>query len=159
MGRAALIAIACAPLTAHAGQLSLQLGLGSGIGWASRAGLYRDDAIGVLRFGIGVGRFLAIDAGVSEDAERIEAALRLGVRIKLFAPECWQDHFAPYLRGELAVVGASHLGSNYDALVGLGHWGQLASAFAWYGEADAVVRLGEVETVSARLELGIALTY
>ena len=160
MARAALIAaLGLAAVRADAGQLSLQLGLGTGVGWASRAGLYRDDVIGVVRLGAGVGHYLAIDVGISEDAERIEPALRLGVRVKLFGPACWEDRWAPYVRGELAVVGASHLGSNYDALAGLGHWGQLTPGLAWYGEVDAVGRLGEVTTLSARLELGVALTY
>lgn len=122
MARLALtLGIVLLAVPAHAGRLSLQLGLGTGVGWARRAGVYRDDVISILRIG-----------------GEIDAL---------------------YVRGELAVVGASHLGSNYDVLASIGRWGQLTPWLAWYGEVGSVVRLGEVSTGAARIDLGVAFTY
>ena len=55
-----------------------------------------------------------------------------------------------YVRGDVALVGASHLGSNYDLTSGAGAWYRLSDWFAVEVEADLVVRVGELDTQSLR---------
>jgi hypothetical protein len=147
-----------AATSAHASPLSFEVGLGGGYGWARRAGTYRDDNVVAIGVGVGLGRFVVLDTGLSEDLDRIEPALHLGVRVRPLEGRCWSSVWRPYVRADLAFVAASSFGSNYDALAGIGHWGRLSSHFAWFAELDGVARLGEVETLSLRLQLGIAVT-
>jgi hypothetical protein len=149
---AASTAIAAPPI-------SFQLGGGGGIGWAHRAGWYRDDNLVELRFGVGIGDFVALDAGVSEDTARIEPALRIGARVRPWEGACWRARWSPYLRGEVALVGASQLGSNYDLLAGVGHWGQVSRQVAWlgwYAELDGIARVGEYDSWSLRVAVGVS---
>jgi hypothetical protein len=152
--RVALALLLLAPAAAAAAPLSLQLGLGGGIGWARRSGMYRDDDVLTLRIGMAIGRRATIDFGISEDAERIEPAFRLGGRWRPF----WSGRWSAYLRGELAFVGGSHFGSNYDLLVGVGHFWRLSRWLAAFVETDVVSRTGEVGTISNRIEGGFCLT-
>jgi hypothetical protein len=162
VGRFALTLLVLAPAVARSAPFSLELGFGGGIGYASRAGIYRDDIVFTLRMGVGIGRRVAVDFGLSEDTERIEPAIRVGARVRPFATAFWTDHWSPYLRGELAIVGGSHLGSNYDLTAGIGNWGRFAPHrwpwLAWFVEIDFVTRVGEVDTLSTRLTAGVALT-
>jgi hypothetical protein len=132
------------------------------VGYARRAGIYRDDKVWSLRLGFGVGRHVALDAGFSEDSERLEMAARAGVLVRPFASSFFTDYWSPYLRGEVALVGASHLGSNYDLVLGIGHWGRFAPTrfpwLAWFIETSTVQRIGEVDTLAVRLEGGLAVT-
>jgi hypothetical protein len=137
--------------------MSLQAGLGTGVGYADLAGVYRDDVIGGLRLGVGIGEFVAVDAALAEDTERVEAAFGLGARVRPWRGECWRARWTPYLRAQVSIVGASHLGSNYDLLAGAGHWGRIASRVAWFIEADLVVRVGEYDSAALRVEAGVAL--
>jgi len=156
---AVVVLLAVAPASA-APALSLELGGGGGIGWAHRAGWYRDDDLLELELGVGIGSFVAVDAGVSEDLARIEPAVRVGARVRPWAGPCWHARWSPYLRGELALVGASHLGSNYDVLAGVGHWGRVSRRVGWLGwyvELDGIARVGEYDALSARVEVGLTL--
>jgi hypothetical protein len=136
---------------AAAAPLSLELGAGDGIGYASRAGSYRDDGVVSLRLGIGLNCRTALDVGLSGDLERIEPGLHVGTRVRMF-----ELPWLPYLRGDVALIGGSKLGSNFDLAVGIGVWNRLARRFAWYVELDAIGRVGEVETLTARVEIGLA---
>ena len=160
MGRAAVALLAVTAARAFADPaLSAQLGGAGGVGYASLAGAYRDDNLVALRFGIGIGRFLATDLAFSEDTDRIEPAVRLGARVRPWEGECWLARWSPYFRGEVGFVGASHLGSNYDLTLGAGHWGHFTARapwLGWYAEVDAIARVDEVETWSAHVELGIS---
>jgi hypothetical protein len=157
-----VLAAACLttlPPVLHAAPLSLDLGFGSGIGYARLASLYRDDNTLSVRLGIAPWRRVSIDLGFSEDLERIEAAFHTGVRVRPLRPS---RRWSPVLRGDIALVGASHFGSNVDLTVGVGHWGRLAPDrfpwVAWFVDLDTVVRVGEVSTLSERLEVGLAFT-
>jgi hypothetical protein len=154
VGRFALVLLLLAPAAAAAAPFSLELGFGTGIGWARRSGMYRDDDVLTLRIGEALGRRASIDFGISEDTERIEPAFRLGGRWRPF----WTAHWSAYLRGELAFVGGSHFGSNYDLLVGVGHFWRLSRWLAAFVETDVVSRTGEVGTLSNRFEAGLSLT-
>jgi hypothetical protein len=121
----------------------------------------RDDGIVTLRFGVGIGRFVAADVGVSEDTARIEPALRLGARVRPWEGACWRARWQSYVRGELAIVGATYIGSNYDLVLGVGHWARLADPvpwLAWYAELDGVARVGDVDTLALRVQVGLAFT-
>jgi hypothetical protein len=156
MGRLALVLLLTS--VAHAAPpLSLQLGFSGGAQWAERSGWVRDDSVLALRGGMGIGDFVALDVSLAEDLERIEPSFGVGARVRPWAGACWAARFAPYLRAEVAVVGASHLASNYDLLAGVGHWGRLGATLAWFAELDVVARVGEYDAVSARIEAGLAI--
>nr|HEX4317993.1 hypothetical protein [Kofleriaceae bacterium] len=138
--------------------ISLQAGLGTGVGYASLAGAYRDDTIGGLRAGLGIGPYATLDFALAEDLDRVEAATGFGARVRLARGDCWRALWTPYVRGQVSLVGASHLGSNYDLLVGAGHWGRLAPRVAWFAELQVVTRVGEYDSVAARVEVGLAVT-
>jgi len=158
MGRVALVVIMLAGAAHAAPPLSLQLGLSGGAQWAERSGWVRDDSALALRGGVQLGDFVALDVSLAEDLERIEPRFGVGARVRPWAGACWAARFSPYLRGELAVVGASHVGSNYDLLAGVGHWGHFGSSrLAWFAEIDVVGRFGEYDAVSVRAEAGLAI--
>lgn len=162
MGRA-VAAIVCAIAAPASGSpaVSIQLGGSGGEVWASQTGWLRDDDVIALRVGVGLGRFVALDAGLSEDTARVEPAFGLGARVRLFAGPCWAARGSLFVRGQIALVAASHIGSNYDLLAGLGHWGGFADAVPWlhwFVELDGVTRVGEYQQFSARIELGLAFT-
>ena len=147
-----------ASAVAQAAPLSFTVGFGGGIGYERLAGVYRDDGVISLRLGIAIKDHFAIDLGLSEDLERIEPAAHVGARYRPWTTEYW----SPYLRGDFAVVGASHIGSNFDLTFGAGFWGRLFPKrfpwIAWFIEADSVGRVGELVTWSARAETGFELT-
>ena len=149
--------LVCAGRAAASPGLSLELGGNGGIGHAHLAGWYRDDEAIVLRTGLAISDFTVLDLGWSEDVDRVEPAFRLGARVRLWEGSCWRERWSPYVRGELAVVGATHVGSNYDLLAGIGHRGSFTRNLAWYAEVDAIARVGEVETLSFHVELGVAI--
>ena len=161
MGRAAL-AVATVLASARASAdpaLSAQLGAATGVGYASLAGAYRDDDFVALRVGVGLGPYVAADVRVGEDLDRVEPAFGLGARVRPWQGECWLARWSPYVRGEVALVGATHLGGNYDLTLGAGHWGHFTPRvrwLGWYAELDAIARVGEVQTWSAHVELGVS---
>jgi len=161
VARAALIAVALAARSASASPpLSLAFDTGDGVGWAHRAGAYRDDEMTTLRFGVGIGDYATFDTGVSYDVEHLEAALRFGSRIRTHASPCWSYFGQLYLHGEIAIVNASHLASNLDFLAGVGHWGHITSYapwLAWYVEVNTVARVGDYDALSARVDVGLAV--
>jgi hypothetical protein len=165
VGRAAVAAAVAAAATATAARpaaadipgLSLQAGIGTGVGYASLAGTYVDDTIVGLRAGLGIGPYATVDLALAEDLDRVEPAIGLGSRVRPWRGECWRERWSPYLRGQVSLVGASYIGSNYDLLAGVGHWGRIVSRFAWFAELDVVARVGEYDTISARVEVGVAL--
>ena len=131
--------------------VTLTLGLSDGIGHARLAGWYDDEEALSLRVGLEVHPRVAIDAGFSEDLERIEAGFHLGARVRpLDMP--WF-----YLRGDVALVGASHLGSNYDLTAGAGAWHRLCPWAAVEVEIDLTARVGELDTQSIRASAGVAI--
>jgi hypothetical protein len=165
----AAAAVAAAVVTAAAGvlvpraaaadvpALSLQAGFGTGVGYASLAGVYVDDTIAGLRAGIGIGPYATIDLALAEDVDRLEPAIGLGSRVRLGRGACWHARWTPYVRGQVSLVGGSDIGSNYDLLAGIGHWGRIVSRLAWFVEVDAVARVGEYDSIAARVEVGVAL--
>jgi hypothetical protein len=157
LARVALaVAISTGASPSHASPLSLELGFGGGVGYAERAGAYRDDGVTTLRLGIGLAPRFALDFAISEDVERIELALHAGVRLRWPCSVYW----SPYLHGDLAVVNASHTASNLDTTGGFGQWGRFSRThapwLAWYVETNLVARFGEPNTISARLDAGLA---
>ncbi len=137
-----MFALACASTPVAARPVAVDLGFAEGIGWAERAGTYRDDGSVVLRVDAAVTDAAAIDVALREDVERLEPALGIGGRFAL-------DR-SLYLRGELALIGGSNLDSNYDATAAIGY------AHGWYAELAAVERFGELDTLALHVELGIA---
>ncbi|HEY1554374.1 MAG TPA: hypothetical protein VGF94_06035 [Kofleriaceae bacterium] len=155
-----MVALALASTRAQADPaLSAELGGIGGVGYANLAGAYRDDDFVAMRFGVGIGRFVAADFAIAEDVDRVEPAVHLGARVRPWAGACWRARWSPYFRADVAAVGATHLGSNYDLTVGAGHWGHFSAGLpwlGWYGEVDGVARVGEVETWSLHVELGVS---
>jgi len=137
-----------------AAPLALTFGLSDGIGHARLAGWYDDEEELSLRLSWAVHPRVAIDAGISENLERVEPGLHAGVRVRPLDLET-----APwfYVRGDVALVGASHLGSNYDLTAGAGAWHRLCPWAAVQVELDAVARVGELDTQALRLEAGVAI--
>jgi hypothetical protein len=131
------------------------VGGGGGLGATRRAGLYQDDEVLLLRVGFGLGRRLAVDIGLAADTNRIEAGIRTGLR---FRPFQGNRYWSPYIRGELGIVSADHLASNLDWVVGFGHWGRINRWLAWWVELDQVVRTGDYDTLSSRIEAGLSVT-
>jgi hypothetical protein len=154
LAAAALLPRVCA---ADIPALSLQAGFGTGIGYASLAGVYVDDTIAGLRAGIGIGPYATVDLALAEDVDRLEPSIGLGARVRLGRGACWHRRWTPYLRGQVSIVGGSDLSSNYDLLAGVGHWGRIVSRLAWFVEVDTVVRVGEYDSVAARVEVGVGL--
>jgi hypothetical protein len=134
--------------------VALTIGLSDGIGHAHLAGWYHDEEALSLRVGWQVHPRVAIDAGFSEDLERVELGLHAGARVRPLDLDA-----APwfYLRGDVALVGASHLGSNYDLTAGAGAWRRVCRWAAVHVELDGVARVGELDTQAIRLEAGVAI--
>lgn len=134
--------------------VALTVGLSDGIGHAHLAGWYDDEEALSLRVAFAVHPRVAIDTGITEDLERVELGLHAGALVRPLDLER-----APwfYVRGDVALVGASHLGSNYDLTVGAGAWHRLCPWAAIHVELDATARVGELDTQSIRLEAGVAI--
>jgi hypothetical protein len=134
--------------------VTLTVALSDGIGHARLAGWYDDEEVLSLRLGVEVHPRVSIDTGFSEDLERVEPGIHLGTRVRPLDLEV-----APwfYVRGDVALVGASHLGSNYDLTAGAGAWHRLCPWAAVHVELDVTARVGEVDSQSIRLEAGVAI--
>ena len=165
MGRAAvvgcyaLIAAAVLPRDADAAPPeSLQLGGEGGLFYQSRAGWLRDDDTLTLRASFAVGQFVAIDGALSEDLEHLEPAAHVGARLRPWAGCCWRARGSLYLRGDLALVGASHLFSNYDLTAGVGHWGKLSARWGWFVELDTIARFGDYDAFMLHVALGVSVS-
>ena len=132
--------------------VAVTLGLSDGIGHAHLAGWYDDELAIAARVAFAVHPRVAIDTGITEDTERVELGLHAGVRVR---PTC-----APwfYLRGDVALVGASHLGSNYDLTTGgRGVVPALRLVRRRGRRPISCLRVGELETQSLRLAAGVAI--
>jgi len=131
--------------------IAVTLGLSDGIGHARLAGWYKDEPDVSARLAIAVHPRVAIDTGFSEDLDRLELGLHLGARVRPTELPWF------YVRGDLALVGASHLGSNYDLTAGAGAWHRLCPWAAVEVELDLVARVGELDTQAIRLAAGVAI--
>jgi hypothetical protein len=164
--RSTIVRIACglaATVTllasgARAAPVSLQLDGEGGLFYQSLSGWVRDDDALALRVSVGIGPFVAIDVGLSEDLERIEPAVHLGAHLRPWAGRCWHARGSPYLRADVAVVGASQSGYNYDFTVGAGHWGKLTPRLGWFAELDTVARVGDYDAFALHLVLGVSVS-
>jgi hypothetical protein len=135
-----------------AAPLAVTLAFSDGIGHARLAGWYDDEPVLALRLAVAVHPRVAIDLGFSEDLERVELGLHAGVRVRPACAAPWL-----YLRGDVALVGASHIGSNYDLTAGAGAWHRLTPWLAVEGEIDLVARVGELDTQAIRAVAGVAI--
>ncbi len=135
-----------------AAPLALTLAFSDGIGHARLAGWYDDEEAMAVRLAYAITGRVAVDAGVSEDLERVELGFHAGVRVRPACAAPWL-----YLRGDVALVGASHLGSNYDLTAGAGAWHKLTPWLAVEGEVDVIARVGELDTQSIRAVAGVAI--
>jgi hypothetical protein len=131
--------------------IALTVALSDGIGHARLAGWYDDEPVLSLRVAYAVHPRVAIDLGLSEDLDRVEPGFHAGARVRPLDLEWF------YVRGDVALVGASHLGSNYDLTAGAGAWHRLCPWAAVEVELDAVARVGELDTQAIRLEAGVAI--
>jgi len=135
-----------------AAPLAVTLAFSDGIGHARLAGWYNDEPAVAVRLSVAVHSRVAIDAGFTEDLDRVELGLHAGVRVRAACATPWL-----YLRGDIALVGASHLGSNYDLTAGAGAWHRLTPWLAVEGELDLVARVGELDTQAIRAVAGVAI--
>lgn len=135
-----------------AAPLAVTLAFSDGIGHARLAGWYNDEPDLIARLAIAVHPRVAIDAGFSEDLDRVELGLHAGVRVRPACAVPWL-----YVRGDVALVGASHLGSNYDLTAGAGARYRLTPWLAAEGEIDLVARVGELDTQAIRAVAGVAI--
>jgi hypothetical protein len=65
--------------------IAVTLALGDGIGHAHLAGWYDDELAIAARIAVAVHPRVAVDAGISEDTERVELGVHAGVRVR---PTC-----------------------------------------------------------------------
>ena len=54
------------------------------------------------------------------------------------------------------MVGVTKIGHNYDILHGVGGFFRICGYFGAFVEVDAVARVGELNTLNGRFEIGIA---
>ncbi len=132
--------------------VALTLGFSDGIGHARLAGWYDDEEALSLRVAYALHPRVAIDTGISGDLERVELGFHAGALVRP------TDLPWFYLRGDIALVGASHLGSNYDLTAGAGWWQRVCPWAAIHVELDATARVGELDTQSIRVDAGVAIT-
>ncbi len=157
---AIVVALVGAATAQAAPEVALELGGGDGLVWSKRTGWLRDDVAIVIGGSLAIGDYVAIDAALDEDLERIEPAFAIGARVRPWSGACWRAYFSPYARAQVALVGASLLGANYDLTVAVGHWGAIVERvpqLAWFVEVDLVQRVGEYDQTSVRGTLGIAV--
>jgi hypothetical protein len=147
-----LLAVSAAP--ASAAPLWLSLSTSGGILEERALGVARDDFQLTLRLGIGIGRHVAVSIGFDGDLERLELAARTGVLVRPFAAGRW----SPYLRAEVAIVGATHLGNDWELLGGVGILWRVHRFAALFVEVDAVGRVGAVRSLADHLAAGLAVT-
>jgi hypothetical protein len=131
--------------------IAVTLAFSDGIGRAHLAGWYHDEPALAARVAFAVHPRVAIDAGISDDLDRVEVGLHAGVLVRPTAIDWF------YVRGDVALVGASHLGSNYDVTGGAGAWLPMTPWLAATVEIDATARIGEVDTQAIRLEAGVVI--
>jgi hypothetical protein len=146
-------ALALGGARASAAPLSLSVDIAEGLLAARRAGVFRDDAELTARLGYGVGRHTAVELGFDADLERLELGVRLGARVRPWLGRRW----SPYLRGELALVGANRIGLDYELTGGVGLWLRLHRWAAAFAEVDVAVRFLPV-SLADHFTVGIALT-
>jgi hypothetical protein len=131
--------------------VSLTFALSDGIGHARLAGWYDDEPDISVRLSFAVHSRVAIDAGFSEDLDRLELGLHTGVRVRPTELPWF------YVSGEVGLVGASHLGSNYELGAGAGVWHRVCPWAALHVELDASALVGELDRQAIRLEAGVAI--
>ena len=139
---------------AAAAPLWLSLSTSGGILEERSLGAARDDFQLTLRLGIGLGRHTAIAIGLDADLERLELAGRAGVMVRPFVA----GRLSPYLRAEVALVAATHLGDDWELTGGVGLLWRVHRWAALFIEVDAVGRVGAVHSVADHLAAGLALT-
>jgi hypothetical protein len=149
---ALFVSLATRPATAA--PLWLSLSTSGGILEERALGVARDDFQLTLRLGIGIGRHVAVSIGFDADLERLELAARTGVMVRPFAA----PRFAPYLRAEVAIVGATLLGSDWELLGGAGILWRVHRWTALFVEVDAVGRVGAVRSLADHIACGIVVT-
>jgi hypothetical protein len=62
------------------------------------------------------------------------------------------------VRADVALVGASHLFSDYDFALGIGHWGKFSPRLGWFIELDAIERFGDCDAFALHLALGSSVS-
>ncbi len=149
-----LIVLALLSTPAAAAPLWLSLSTSGGVLEEHALGAARDDFQLTLRLGIGIRRHVALDIGFDADLERLELAARAGVMVRPVIFRRW----SPYLRAEVAIVGATHLGSDWELTGGVGMFWRAHRWAALFVEVDAVGRVGAVHSLADHIAVGIALT-
>jgi hypothetical protein len=137
---------------------SLQLGVDGGLFYQSLVGWLRDDDTVTLRASFGAGKFVAIDGALSEDLAHLEPAAHLGARVRPWTGCCWRARGSLYFRGDVALVGASHLFSNSDLTAAVGHWGKLSARLGWFVELDTTARIGDYDAFALHVALGVSVS-
>ena len=162
MGRAAVavaaLAVLATPRAFAAPPLSLQLGGEGGLWYQSLNGWLVDDNTLSLRVSFGIDERFAIDGALSEDLEHLEPALHLGGRFRPWSDERWCARWSPYVRAEVALVGASNVFSNYDFTVGVGHWGKFTERLGWFVEVDGIARVGDYDAFALHIAAGLSVS-
>jgi hypothetical protein len=107
-----------------------------------------------VRLGFGIGRFTDLELHFGQSLERIEPEVGVGARFRPF----YSPRFSPYVHAEVSMVGVTKIGSNYDLLEGVGGFFRVCRFFAAFAEVEAVERVGELNMLNLRFELGLAFT-
>jgi hypothetical protein len=119
-----------------------------------RGGVVRDDTLLSLRLGVGLGRRVALQLGLDADVERLELGARLGAMVRP-----WLGRIAsPYARAEVALVGKTYLGHDWELRGGVGLWLRLQRWVAAFFEVDVVGMVSAPRSLGDHVLVGAALT-
>jgi hypothetical protein len=149
-----LIAFFALTASARAAPLMLSVSASGGILEEHALGAARDDFQLTLRGGLALGRRFALQLGVDADLERLELGARLGALFRPF----YSARLSPYLRAEVALVAATHLGDDWELTGGVGLFYRVHRWSALFVEVDVVGRVGAVHSLGDHIAAGIALT-
>ena len=156
---------AAASAEAQVAPSSFQVEAEGGLWHQALTGWLQDDYSAALRASWGIGERFAIDGALSLDLDgvaavdlaRFEPALHVGGRWRPWTGRCWCARWVPYIRADVALVAASHLFSDYDFTLGVGHWGKLTPRLGWFVELDAIERVGDYDAFALHLALGFSV--